>query len=133
MLTAVGFCSHPKIHLAFAEEQSILNGATVDTSNILIWQSTSANALIHGGFMSLATSKFDDPCGCRDKEFTIYLQQEYSIVSVFAHSTNTGHNRNTQIWIINYNLLMNQSTEAIFDSGLFFIKPPNRALAKMQS
>ena len=57
-LTAVAFCSHPKFLSTRAEEQSILIGATTEESLYHPSQNNSKTALIDGGFMSMAVSKF---------------------------------------------------------------------------
>ena len=58
------------------------------------------------------------------KEFIVYLQKEQSIVSVFAHSASSDHNRVSNIWIGNDNASMIKSSLDMNDSGFFFIKPP---------
>ena len=124
VLIAVGFGDQLKIHHASAEEQSILIGATVDDSDFHPGQNTSPIALIDGGFMSIQTSTFQDACDCGLKEFVVELKRQYTIVSAFAHMTNSMHSVSSHIWIGNDYPSLTQSSWSINDSGFFFIKPP---------
>ena len=74
--------------------------------------------------MSLAVSRFTGNCVTKPyREFRIKLKEAYTIVSFFAHSRNSHHNRTSHLYIGSTGQSLKQCSKDVNDSGFFFVQP----------